>query len=158
MRRILGVVPLLFICAVAFAGDGDYKKITGKQRLEVTGDGAGDSTRTSGRAALTNNAVEGYTSVFGTVVLGPELSGYAGAGNQDSGWVWLRAVWGAESVVLDSAAANSMPVTLRYMLATAGGTDTVLKEALVVDWEIYDSLGDSTAELEYDIWWNFILK
>lgn len=161
-RLILVGLLVLLLAAVVWADPRkNNKKIQGHQVVFVETDSTGDSTYASGNVNLVTPDVEGFRSIMATVTLRGPISAYPGVGNQDSGWVWLRAHWAGESVVLDSTVANSIPVTLRYVLSSSPDTlggDTLLKDYLSVSWAIFDSIGDTTVSVRYDISWDINLK
>lgn len=158
MKRII-VLIVLMLAVTAWADPRfNHKQIQGNQTLTVATDSTGDSTYASGSANLVDNSLEGFKGMMAKIVLRGPISAYAGIGNQDSGWIWLRTYFAGDTFLLDSAVANSIPVTLRYELPAAAGTDTLLKDYLIVDWAIFDSLGDTTLAVKYDISWDINLK
>lgn len=160
MKRIVGVM-ILSLLAVAISADPRFnnKKIQGHQTLTVSSDSTADSMYVSGSANLVDNNLEGFTSIMAKVIIRGPISAYAGIGNDDSAWIWLRTHWAGETVLLDSAVGEGLPVTLRYEVSSDSlGTDTLLKDYLSVDWAIYDSLGDTTINVKYDISWDINLK
>lgn len=156
---VIGFLVLLLAAVVWADPRLNNKKIQGHQTLNVSSDSTADSMYVSGSANLVNNNIEGFTSIMVKIILRGPISAYAGIGNDDSAWIWLRTHWAGETVLLDSAVSEGLPTTLRYAVSSDSlGTDTLLKDYLSVDWAIYDSLGDTTINVKYDISWDINLK
>lgn len=162
MKKVIAALFVAALLVVIYTGAGEYKTIQGDERHVVLSDTTAGSTIVTGTinldAGIGDARCEGYDAVIAEIIMSGPNPVVAGAGNDDSAWIWLRTSFWGDEFLLDSVVQEGLPCTLRYVLPGAAGTDTVLKELLVVDFQLYDSISDTVASLSYDFKWNIILK
>lgn len=148
------IVAVLLMVSVALAA-GEYFQDAGTLSAVVTTDGAGDSTFASGTFSVANT--QGFRTLQFKAKLDDAVPAYGGLGKSDSGWLWLYSVLGSERVLIDSAVSAGLPCSLLVNLHSNVG-DTLLRNLLDLDWQVYDSLGDSSFDATYPVRFNLKLK
>lgn len=151
MRYFLIVAALAAFLLVA---GGEYLPVGNSSTLTVLTDDGGDSTRTSGTVDL--GPTYGYKTLIGKFTLGAPLLGLH-TGGLDTGWLWLYRDFASDRQLVDSTFAEGLPITLTTRILEAVG-DTGLAGGLSLDWEIYDSCGDTAYNELYLLKWNYLLK
>lgn len=103
-----------------------------------------------------------YNQVYASFVLGASATEKQGYGLSDSGYLWLYTVFNGVFHLLDSAVANSLPVTLTVRLPDSidisHGMDTLFKERLSLVWRVSDTASDTIMNVTHSIEANWILK
>jgi hypothetical protein len=152
VRYFLVVAALAAFLLVA---GGEYLPVHEDVTLTVLTDEGGDSTTGSGTQGI--GPVYGFKTLVGQFILKGPLVGSAHVGDLDSGWLQLYSTYSGNRTFIDSASSEGLPCTLTVALTEAVG-DTALKRGLELDWEIYDSCGDTAYNEQYQLKWNYILK
>ena len=100
-----------------------------------------------------------WKTVVGSVTLSASANTKRGYGLDDSGWIWLYTTWGCTTLLVDSAVAEGLPMTLSVAhAASTAGADTLWKENMWVAVMLYDSTGDTNMTAAHDVDYKFILK
>jgi hypothetical protein len=152
---------VFFIVVGVVVADSEYKIIGGGSRnvvdyatLNVTVS-AGLSADT---AAQILGKLEGFSVLYGRVILNPARSSYAGLGNSDSAYLWLYSRrFGNTRKLIDSSFRAALPCTLLTEVTSSVG-DTLLIGDLELKWRIVDTLSDVAFQAQYPFDINITLK
>lgn len=115
------------------------------------------SSRSSDSGTVGISNVYGFRTLVGKIILDPEMSVYAGLGNDDSGIVQLYTVEGNERTILQADTFATLPGTTRVRISEAVG-DTVLLNRIEVWWYVDDSCSDTVLTIQYPLVWNLRFK
>lgn len=142
------IILLVFFCGLLYAES--YKTYDGRVNIPVVTDSLGDSTTVSGHFGAWKT--EGYSTVNLEVKVNNATPAYAGMGNLDSVWLQLYTFNDLSQtlVLLDSVSDAGLPYTYTYHLHSNVG-DTAIRNNLVLYYQFYDSLGDTTLSLNYPV-------
>jgi len=162
LKTVVLAALLLLTPLIANAGGRHYTNsqiVTHSiDTLVDTTDGLGNS-EASGEIGLF--AMVRWQSMTGMIIIEPSGEDTLGYGLSDSGYVYLRTRLGASEYTIGQDSAAELPCTLYVAISELVG-DTLLKEALFVDWVIQDSLSHVDAEglttFTHRVIWNFIVR
>ena len=94
-------------------------------------------------------AIEGYSTIYGRIILNPGRDSYTGLGNVDSAYLWLYSRrFGNVRKLIDSSFRAALPCTLTVVKPQGVG-DTLLTGDLELGWRLTDTASDTTLSVNY---------
>lgn len=150
---IIAVGVLVLACGLFAAGE--FKEFKGQYDISASTNTLDDSLVVSGDKYIGNP--EGFKSLRYWARIYPAKTSLSGMGLSDSGYLWLYSQFSGTNKLIDSAVANSLPVTLTGVVHSNVG-DTLIRERLLLTYRIQDTTSDTVLSTEYPLHWNIRLK